>query len=206
MSEMNHDGVGGDDLLDEFQIVQENTDVDSDGDTASASELEITGKVGDDGDMKGNCNILEEIIDVQSPILAVLQEPKFHNFDKENHVLNETLVIKSPPVPKRLILGPLRATVTVGGSSADNPIEAEVIADKKESEEKAHRDKLVREEMNRFGSNMISIHPAQEIPTKQLPEKIKAAGLKPFKVTMKQVDFMIYILFKLNILCKLYHL
>ena len=47
--------------------------------------------------------------------------------------------------------------------------------------------------MNRFCSNVKSIHPAQEIQTKQLPEKIKAALLKPFKVTMKQVDFMIYI-------------
>ena len=35
---MNHNGVGGDDLLDEFHIVQENTD--SDGDTESATELE----------------------------------------------------------------------------------------------------------------------------------------------------------------------
>ena len=155
--------------------------------------------------MKGNCNTTEETIDVQSPILAVLQEPQFHSFDKENHFLNET-IIKSPPVPTRLILGPLRATVTAGGSSADNTIEAEVITDKKESEEKACHDKLVREEMNRFSSNMINIHPAQEIPTKQLPEKIKAAGLKPFKVTMNRVDFMIYILFKLSMLCKLYYL
>ena len=35
---MNHDGVGGDDLLDEFHIVQENTDTDSDGDTESTTE------------------------------------------------------------------------------------------------------------------------------------------------------------------------
>ena len=42
------------------------------------------------------------------------------------------------------MLGPLKATVTAGGSSADNPIEPEVITDKKESEEKAHHDKLVR--------------------------------------------------------------
>ena len=88
----------------------------------SATELEISGKVGNDADMKGNSNILEETIDVQWPILAVSQEPQYHDFDKENHVLNETLVIKSPPVPTRLILGPLRATVSTGGSSADNPI------------------------------------------------------------------------------------
>ena len=125
--------------------------------------------------------------------MAVLQEPQFHDFDKENHVLHKTLVIKSPPGPRRLILGPLRATVTAGGSSADNPIEAQVITDKNESEEKACHEKLVREEMNRFGSHIISIHPAQEIPTKQLPEKIKAAGLKLFKVKIKQVDFMICI-------------
>ena len=203
---MNHDGVRGDDLLDEFHVVQENTDIESDGDMESATELEINSKVGHDGDMKGNCNILQKTIDVQSPILAVSQEPQFHDFNKENHVLNETLVIKSPSVPTRVILGPLRANVTAGGSSGDNPIEAEVITVKKESEEKARHDKLVREEMNRFGSNVISIHPAQEIPMKQLPEKIKAAGLKPFKVTIKKVDFMIYILFKLNMLCKLYYL
>ena len=196
MSEMNHNGVGGDDLLDEFHIVQENTDTDSDGDTESATELEISGKGGNDADMTGKCNIHEEKIHVQSLIMAVSQEPQFHDFNKENHVLNETLVIKSPPVPTRLILGPLRANVTVGGSGPDNLIEAEVIAERKESEEKARHDKLVREEMNRFGSNVISIHPAQEIPMKELPEKIKAAGLKPFKVPIKKVYFRIWPLFE----------
>ena len=41
---------------------------------------------------------------------------------------------------------------------------------------------------------------------KELPEKIKAAELKPFKVTRKQVVFMIYILFYLNMLLNLYYL
>ena len=102
---MNHDGVEGDDLLAEFHIVQENTDTDSDGDTESATELERSGKV-DDGDTKGKSNILEEIIDVQSLILAVSQQPQYHDFDKENNPMNETLVIGSPPVPTRVILGP----------------------------------------------------------------------------------------------------
>ena len=75
---------------------------------------------------------------------------------RKNHVLNETLVIKSPPVPTRLILGPLRANVTVGGSGPDNPIEAEVIIERKESEEKACHDKLVREEMNRSCTSYTS--------------------------------------------------
>ena len=110
MSEINHDGVEGD-LLAEFHIVQENTGTDSDGDMESATELEISGKVGDDGDMKGKSNILEETIDVQSQILAVSQQPQCHDFDKENNPMNETLVIRSPPVPTRLILGPLRVAV-----------------------------------------------------------------------------------------------
>ena len=83
MSEMNHDGVGGDDLLDEFHIVQENTDTDSYDDTESAAELEISGKVGNDADTTEKCNIHEATIDVQSPIMAVSQEPQFHDFDKE---------------------------------------------------------------------------------------------------------------------------
>ena len=109
MSEMNHDGVEGDDLLAEFHIVQENTD--SDGDMESATELEISGKVRDDGDTKGKSNILEETIDVQSSILAVSQQPQYHDFDKEMNPMNEMLVIRSPPVPTRLILGPLRGAV-----------------------------------------------------------------------------------------------
>ena len=148
MSEMNHDGVEGHDLLAESHIVQENTDTDSDGDTERATELEISGKVGDDGDTKGKSNILEETMDVQSPILAVSQQPQYHDFVKENNPMNETLVIRSPPVPTRLILGPLRAAV-IRGSSGHNPIEAEVIRNKnqKESEEQEHHDKLVKEEM-----------------------------------------------------------
>ena len=142
MSEMNHDGVGDNDLLDEFHKVQENSD--SDSDTESATELEISGKVGDDGNRKGNSHLLEETLDVQSLVLAVSQQPQYHDFDKENHVLNETLVIKSPPVPTRLILGPLRAAVTAAATSVKNPIEAEVIGEKA-SQEKACHDKLVRE-------------------------------------------------------------
>ena len=110
MLEMNHDGVEGDDLLAEFHIVQENTDTDSEGDMESAMELEISGKVGDDGDTKAKSNILEET-NVQSLIFAVSQQPQYRDFDKENNPMNETLVIRPPPVPTRLILGPLRAAV-----------------------------------------------------------------------------------------------
>ena len=82
MSEINHDGAGGDDLLEEFHIVQENTDTDSDGDMDSATELVISEKVGDDGNRKEKSNILEETIDVQSPLLLLSQEPQYHDFDK----------------------------------------------------------------------------------------------------------------------------
>ena len=196
MSEINHDGARGDDLLEEFHIVQENTDTDSDGDMDSATESIISEKVGDDGNRKEKSNILEETIDVQSLVLQLSQEPESHDFDKESNVVNETIEIKSPPVPTRIILGPLRSTVRAGSTSGEqNPIEAGVIEHDKEAEEKAHHDKLVKDKNNRFGSNVISIHPVQEIPTKELPEKIKAAGLKPFKVIIKEIYFMIYILF-----------
>ena len=155
-----------------------------------ATELVISEKIGDDGNRKEKSNILEETIDVQSPLLLLSQEPEYHDFDKESNVLNETVEIKSPPVPTRLILGPLRSTVRAGSTSGgENQIEAEVIEHNKEAEEKACHDKLVKEEMNRFRSNVIIIHPAQEIPTKELPEKIKVAGLKPFKVTIKEINF-----------------